>query len=57
MGSPLEVVARELEGTRKWRIKDFDRFLIFYTPLEDGVRVLRVLHTSQDWWSLLGLAD
>lgn len=46
-----------LAGVRKWRVKDFDRFLIFYVPIEGGVRIIRVLHTAQDWWRLLDRAD
>ncbi len=26
----------ELIGMRKWRVKDFDNFLIFYLPRHDG---------------------
>lgn len=47
----------ELVGTRKWRVKEFDRFLIFYLPLPDGIRVVRLLHTAQDWWRLLDLPE
>jgi plasmid stabilization system protein ParE len=27
--------------------------LIFYVPLTTEIRIIRVLHTAQDWWSLL----
>lgn len=61
MGAPLNLEAVELQGTRKWRVKDFGRYLVFYLPLKDGkgdgVHVLRVLHAAQDWWHLLGLVD
>jgi toxin ParE1/3/4 len=47
-----------LAGTRKWRVKEFERFLIFYMPQQGGgVRVLRVLHAAQDWWTTLGLTE
>ena len=46
-----------LAGIRKWRVKDFDRFLIFYVPIEDGVRIVRVLHAAQDWWGLFDLSE
>ena len=46
-----------LAGMRKWRVKEFDRFLVFYMPIEGGVRIVRLLHTAQDWWGLLDLAD
>jgi toxin ParE1/3/4 len=33
---------------RRWRIRGFENFLIFYRPLEDGVEVLRVLHGARE---------
>ncbi len=47
----------ELAGMRKWRINDFDNYLIFYLPRPDGVSIVRVLYSAQDWWSLLGIED
>ncbi len=29
------------------------RYLIFYEPIDDGIRVLRVLHGARDWPHLL----
>lgn len=29
------------------------RYLVFYEPLDDGIRVLRVLHGARDWPQLL----
>lgn len=55
MGKPLTLRRPELAGMRLWRVEDFDSFLIFYLPRSDGVTIVRVLHGSRDWWSLLGL--
>jgi toxin ParE1/3/4 len=55
MGSPLTLKRPELAGMRKWRVPDFENFLIFYLPRRDGISVVRVLHAAQDWWSLLGI--
>jgi toxin ParE1/3/4 len=55
MGAPLTLRHPDLAGMRKWRVKDFDNFLIFYQPRPDGVSIVRVLHSAQDWWHLLGL--
>jgi toxin ParE1/3/4 len=55
MGSPLILKHPDLVGMRKWRIKDFDRHLVFYQPRHEGVSIVRVLHSSSDWWELLGL--
>ncbi len=55
IGAPLTLQSPALAGMRKWRVKDFDQFLVFYMPRPKGVLIARVLHTSQDWWGLLGL--
>ena len=55
MGAPLTLKSPELAGLRKWRVKDFDNYLIFYVPRPDGVSIVRVLYATQDWWGLLGL--
>ena len=57
MGAPLTLSHPELAGMRKWRIKDFDNHLVFYQPRPDCVSIVRVLHASSDWWSLLGLEE
>lgn len=33
-----------------------ERFLIFYLPRPGDILVVRVLHSSRDWWHLLSLA-
>lgn len=55
LGLTLAVRRPELAGMRKWRVKDFEKFLIFYLPHPQGVSIVRVLHAAQDWWSLLGI--
>ena len=55
MGAPLTLRRQELAGLRKWRVKDFDNFLIFYVPRPEGVSVVRVLYATRDWWALLGI--
>jgi toxin ParE1/3/4 len=39
---------------RMWRVPGFEKHLIFYRPLDDGVEVIRVLHGARD---LAGLFD
>ncbi|MBM3513737.1 MAG: type II toxin-antitoxin system RelE/ParE family toxin [Alphaproteobacteria bacterium] len=39
---------------RWWRIKEFPNYLIFYQVHRDRISILRVLHGSRDWWSLVG---
>lgn len=55
MGAPLMLKRPELAGLRKWRVKGFDNYMILYIPRPDGVSIIRVLHASRDWWSLLGI--
>jgi toxin ParE1/3/4 len=55
IGSPLTLRHPELAGLRKWRVNDFDNYLIFYLPRPDGMSIVRVLHGARDWWRLLGL--
>ena len=57
IGASLILRHPDLAGMRKWRVKDFDNFLIFYLPRPDGVSIVRVLHGARDWWSLLGLSS
>ena len=45
----------ELSGIKKWPVKDFESFLIFYMPHNRGVTIVRVLYARQDWWGLLGI--
>ena len=57
IGSLLTLRNPALVGVRKWPVKDFGTILIFYTPRQDGVSIVRVLHAAQDWWSLLDLSQ
>jgi toxin ParE1/3/4 len=56
MGARVASRRPELVGLRRWRVREFDRHLIFYFPRPDGVTILRVLHAHQDWWRALGVA-
>ena len=54
MGAPMTMRRSELTGLRKWRVRDFENFLIFYLPRGSDIAIVRVLHGAQDWWSLFG---
>ena len=41
-------------GVRMWRVKGFEKYLVFYRPVKDGIAVLRVIHASRDIESLFG---
>ncbi|MEK6735455.1 MAG: type II toxin-antitoxin system RelE/ParE family toxin [Pseudomonadota bacterium] len=55
IGAPLTLRDLTLAGMRKWRVKDFDNYLIFYLPHHDGILVVRVLHAARNWWNVLGI--
>jgi toxin ParE1/3/4 len=55
MGGLVRVRAAELSGLRKWPVRNFENFLIFYLPRSGGVSIVRVLHGKQDWWQALGV--
>lgn len=46
-GQPMIGRARE-EMARGMRSFPFGRYVVFYMPLDDGIDVIRVLHSSQD---------
>jgi len=36
----------DLANIRKWRVKDFDNYLVFYELRPDGVSIVRVLRAA-----------
>jgi toxin ParE1/3/4 len=42
-----------LEGLRVRRIQGFEKHLIFYRPVADGIEIVRVLHGARDLDRLL----
>jgi plasmid stabilization system protein ParE len=36
-----------------WRVRGFEKHLIFYRPVKDGTEVIRVLHASCDLAAVL----
>ena len=43
----------KLAQIRMWPVKDFREFLLFYEPIDGGIRVLRVIHAKEDYWRVL----
>jgi len=54
MGSPREYRDPGISGIRMWPIKGFRKHLIFYRPIEDGIEIVRVIHSSRDIAALFG---
>lgn len=48
MGSPQQFNNPRLKGVRRWPVRDFEKHLIFYRPVESGIEILRVLYASRD---------
>jgi toxin ParE1/3/4 len=42
-----------MEDLRMWRVRGFEKHLIFYRPIKDGIEVIRVLHASRDLVAVL----
>lgn len=54
IGALGEFASPHLAGIRRWRIKGFENYLVFYRPVEDGVEIIRVLHGACDIEALFG---
>ena len=52
IGVPLTLRRSELADLRKWQVRDFDNFLIFYQQRSKDISIVRVMHAAQNWWSL-----
>jgi toxin ParE1/3/4 len=37
-----------LFGLRRWPLKGFEKYLIFYLVFEDAVDIVRIIHSSRD---------
>ncbi len=42
-----------LQGLRKWAVKDFRKYLIFYVDRDDVVEIVRILYAARDIASIL----
>lgn len=48
MGIALPSASAALPDLRRWSVPGFEKYLIFYRPVEDGIEVVRVLHGGRD---------
>jgi len=53
IGSPYAVENPRLQGLRKWGVKEFRKYLIFYFERDDAIEVVRILYATQDINSIL----
>lgn len=42
-----------LQGLRKWAVKDFRKYLIFYMDRDEVVEIVRILYATRDISSIL----
>lgn len=49
IGSPRRFEDPALSEIRMWRVKGFEKYLVFYLPTETGIRILHVIHSSIDY--------
>ena len=57
LGAPREYGKPNLSGMRMRPVKGFERYLIFYLPNDNGIDVVRVLHSSRDIARLFALDE
>ena len=53
MGTVYEVSKPELQGLRKWRVKKFDKYIIFYCYSDYLVEIIRILYYGRDISAIL----
>ncbi|MDZ7992283.1 MAG: type II toxin-antitoxin system RelE/ParE family toxin [Nostoc sp. EfeVER01] len=53
VGSLYPVSNPRLQGLRKWAVKHYRKYLIFYIVWEDAIEVVRILYATQDISSIL----
>jgi hypothetical protein len=53
MGWRSQLKRSELQHLRVFRVKGFEKMLILYLPLPNGVEILRVVHGSRNLQALL----
>jgi toxin ParE1/3/4 len=53
IGSPYESSNPRLASLRAWRVRRFDKYVIYYQVSEESVTIVRVLHGARDIERLL----
>jgi toxin ParE1/3/4 len=38
-----------LKDVRMWRVNSFEKYLVFYQPLSDGIKILHVVHSARNY--------
>ena len=53
LGALRRFAAPELQDVRMWRVKSYEKHLIFYRVDTDGIELLRIIHSSRDYKRVL----
>ena len=57
MGSLYVVDNLNLQGLRRWAVKGFKKYLIFYLESQDSITIVRLLYAAQDIQRILTQPD
>ena len=49
VGSVRSFKDTELQNVRLWRVKTYDKHLIFYLVTEQAIEIIRVIHAARDY--------
>jgi toxin ParE1/3/4 len=53
VGAPRRYRGRGLSGLRVHPVRNFEKHLIFYRPFDEGIELVRVLHSSRNVAAIL----
>lgn len=53
MGAACQLRGQGTKTFRRWRVKDFENYLIFYRIIGDKIEIARVMHGARDLERLL----
>lgn len=49
VGVEREFESSALSRVRMWRVRNFEKYLVFYVPTETGIKILHLLHSARDY--------
>lgn len=53
MGAAYDALSPSLRGMRRFRVQNFEDYLIFYRPIDRGIEIIRVIHGTRDIEAIL----
>lgn len=49
VGSARAFEDARLKDVRMWRVKGFEKHLVFYVPVAEGIKILHLVHSAVDY--------